>query len=259
MERVHKILARAGIASRRASEELIRQGRVTVNGTQAQIGSQADLARDDIRLDGQRIGPPPTTVWIVLNKPRGVVVSDRAQGSRPIARDLVSHPGRMFAVGRLDVDSEGLVLLTNDGGSAERLSHPRYEHDKEYRVLLNRSPDNQQLELWSRGLVLADGYRTRPAWVRREAGPRSDRWVRVVLKEGHKRQIRESARALGLRVERLIRIRLGPFLLDDLKPGEWRLATAEETAGIDRPAAGSGRGAGRVRAARSSSVPKERG
>jgi 23S rRNA pseudouridine2605 synthase len=230
MERLQKILARAGVASRRASEALIEERRVTVNGQTARLGQSADPARDDIRVDGRRIAAAPEAVWVVLNKPAGVVVSDRAQGDRRTARQLIDLRTRLFAVGRLDVDSEGLVVLTNDGAAAERLSHPRYEHEKEYRVLLNRAPDEDQLASWSRGLVLADGYRTRPAQVRREPGGRSQRWLRLVLREGHKRQIRESARAVGLRVERLIRIRLGPFVLGAMRPGEWRLATTAEMA-----------------------------
>ncbi|HMK08726.1 MAG TPA: pseudouridine synthase [Anaerolineales bacterium] len=229
-ERLQKILARAGVASRRASEDLIEQGRVTVNGRRATLGQQADAGVDDIRLDGRRIGAAVETIWVVLNKPPGVVVSDRAQGHRPTARQLVGLPMRLFAVGRLDVDSEGLVALTNDGGAAERLAHPRYEHEKEYRVLLNRAPDEEQMAAWARGLVLADGHRTRPARLWREDGGRSQRWLRLVLREGHKRQVRESARALGLRVERLIRVRLGPFTLGPMRPGEWRQATAAEVA-----------------------------
>lgn len=234
MERVQKILARAGVASRRASEELIRQKRVSVNGATATIGQSADASRDDIRVDGRRIAGTAEVVWVLLYKPAGVVVSDRAQGPRRTARQLVDLPTRLFAVGRLDVESEGLVLLTNDGDAADRLTHPRYEHEKEYRVQLNRAPDDEQLASWARGLVLADGHRTRPARLWREPGGRSQRWLRLVLREGHKRQIRESAKTVGLHVVRLIRVRLGPFELGAMKPGEWRLATSAELAGRER-------------------------
>jgi pseudouridine synthase len=184
------------------------------------------------------IGPAPAATWIVLHKPRGVVVSDRDPQGRETARQLVAWPGRLFAVGRLDAESEGLMLLTNDGELAERLAHPRYEHEKEYRVMLNRAPQAEQIETWSRGLVLADGYRTRPALLRREPRGTAGRWLRVVLREGHKRQIRESARAVGLHVERLIRIRLGPFRLGKLKPGEcaWQPGEVERISPA-RPAA----------------------
>jgi len=238
MERIQKILARAGIASRRACESLIEQERVSVNGRVAHLGESADPDRDSIRVDGQLVKPAPGAVWILLHKPPGVVVSDRAQGQRKTARELVAFPGRLFAVGRLDLDSEGLVLLTNDGDLAERLSHPRHQHEKEYRVLLDRPPDDEQVARWTRGLMLADGYRTRPARVWRERGGRTNRWLRVVLQEGHKRQVRESARAVGLRVERLIRIRFGPCHLGTIRPGEWRVATAAEVDQISRgPAA----------------------
>jgi 23S rRNA pseudouridine2605 synthase len=242
MERIQKILARAGMASRRSCEALIEQGRVSVNGHIAQLGERADPARDTIRVDGRLVELAPASVWVVLNKPPGVVVSDRAQGRRKTARELVALPGRLFAVGRLDVESEGLVLLTNDGDLAEHLSHPRYEHEKEYRILLNRPPEEEQIERWSRGLMLADGYRTRPARVWRERGGRTNRWLRLVLREGHKRQIRESARAVGLRVERLIRVRLGPFHLGTMGPGEWRLASPGELEQISpSPRAPAGR------------------
>jgi 23S rRNA pseudouridine2605 synthase len=124
--------------------------------------------------------------------------------------------------------------MTNDGEAADRLTHPRYEHEKEYRVLLNRPPDDEQLAAWARGVVLADGFRTGAARLWREPGGRSQRWLRLVLYEGHKRQIRESAKALGLRVERLIRVRLGPFALGPLGPGEWRLASSTELSGLER-------------------------
>ncbi len=228
MERIQKILARAGIASRRASELLIEQERVSVNGRVAHLGESAEPDRDSIRVDGQLVKAAPAPVWILLHKPPGVVVSDRAQGQRKMARELVSFAGRLFAVGRLDLESEGLMLLTNDGDLAERLSHPRHEHEKEYRVLLDRPPDEEQVGRWSRGLMLADGYRTHPVRIWRERSGRTNRWLRVVMREGHKRQIRESARAVGLRVERLIRIRLGPFHLGTILPGEWRIATPAE-------------------------------
>lgn len=228
MERIQKILARAGVGSRRACETLIEQRRVTINGRVAQLGESAEPGVDELRVDGRRVGEAPAARWVVLNKPRGVVVSDRAQGQRRTARQLIELRDRLIAVGRLDVDSEGLVVFTNDGEAAHRLSHPRYVHDKEYRVLLDRHPDSPQIEAWRRGVVLADGHRTRPAVVRREEPGRTGRWLRIILQEGHKRQIRETARALGLRVERLIRVRLGPFELGSLKSGEWRLGSAAE-------------------------------
>jgi 23S rRNA pseudouridine2605 synthase len=207
---------------------------VTVNGTVARIGESADPDRDEIRVDGRALPRRAKPVWVVLHKPTGVIVSDRPQGARPTARSLVDLPERLMAVGRLDVESEGVVVLTNDGDQAQRLSHPRYQHEKEYRVLLDRPPDGAQLEAWRRGIVLADGHRTRPAQLAREGQGKSSRWIRLTLREGHKRQIRETARALGLHVERLIRVRLGPFRLGTLRSGEWRMGTPKELEALNR-------------------------
>lgn len=241
MERIHKILARAGVGSRRSCEALIEQGRVTINGRIATLGESAEAGVDELRVDGRRIANPAAARWVVLNKPRGVIVSDRAQGNRRTARELIDLPERLVAVGRLDVDSEGLVVFTNDGEAVHRLTHPRYVHEKEYRVLLDRHPDPHQIEAWRRGVVLADGHRTSPANVRREETGRTGRWIRVVLREGHKRQIRETARALGLGVERLIRIRLGPFRLGSLHAGEWRFGEPAEVGQLARSPGRSGR------------------
>ncbi|NPA92734.1 MAG: rRNA pseudouridine synthase [Chloroflexi bacterium] len=227
-ERLQKILARAGLGSRRACEEFIAQGRVTVNGRVAKLGDKADPAKDDIRLDGQRIKPPETPVYIALYKPRFVLSTTESQDGRKTVRDLVPVPERIFPVGRLDLESEGLMLLTNDGDLANRLTHPRYGHEKEYRVLVAKRPDPSQLEAWRHGIVLEDGTRTRPAevWVERTQGKGA--WLRVILKEGKKRQIREMCRLTGLPVVRLVRIRIGPLRLEGLKPGEWRHLTPEE-------------------------------
>ncbi len=227
-ERVQKILARAGLGSRRACEEWILAGRVTVNGRTAELGSRADPALDDIRLDGERLPAAVPTKYLLLYKPRGVETSMRSQSGRPTVRQLVPGERGLMPAGRLDVDSEGLMLLTNDGELALRLTHPRYGHEKEYRVLLDRRPDAAQLTAWRRGVVLPDGTRTHPAAVRVEGGVGQGAWVRVVMREGRKRQIRETARVLGLRVRRLIRTRVGPLLLGNLRPGMWRELTPAE-------------------------------
>ena len=227
MERLQKILARAGFGSRRASEELVRGGRVSVNGKLAHLGESADAERDKITVDGVRVrvrgGSTPS--YIALNKPVGVVSTTRAQDGRPTVVDLVASPRRLFPVGRLDADSEGLILLTDDGDLAQELSHPRYGHEKEYRVQLDRAPDEKQLEAWRRGVVLDDGRRTARADVRRE-GKGGPAWIRVIITEGRKRQVRRTAEALGLHVRRLIRVRFGPLRLGDLAPGEWRAVPA---------------------------------
>ena len=229
-ERIQKILARAGYGSRRTCEEIIAAGRVHVNGRVAQLGEKADLQTDQIQVDGRVVEAPEALVYIALNKPRGVISAVSSPDSRPTVRDLVDVSERIYPVGRLDVDSEGLILLTNDGELANRLTHPRYQHEKEYRVLVARRPDAQQLETWQRGVVLGDGYRTAPAkiWIDAPAGKGT--WLRVVLKEGRKRQIREVGSQLGLPVVKILRVRIGTLHLGNLKPREWRFLTSEEIA-----------------------------
>ncbi len=237
LERLNKILARAGIGSRRACDELIAQGRVTVNGRVAQLGAKADPTKDDIRVDGQRIRAPEPLVYLALYKPRWVLSTMKPdRGEHKTLLDLVPVPYRLFPVGRLDLESEGLILLTNDGELAHRLSHPRYGHEKEYRVLVAKRPDEAQLKAWRHGLVLPDGTRTRPAevWVEKTVGKGA--WLRVILREGRKRQIREMCALTGLPVVRLIRVRIGPLRLRNLKPGEWRYLTEEEIAELKRRA-----------------------
>ena len=233
-ERLQKILAKAGLGSRRACEEFIAQGRVTVNGEIARLGQKADPARDDIRLDGQRVKPAEELVYIALYKPRFVLSATESDDGRKTVRDLVPVPQRVYPVGRLDLESEGLMLLTNDGELANRLMHPRYGHEKEYRVLVARRPDARQLEALRHGVVLEDGTRTRPADVRIERTQGKGAWLRIILKEGKKRQIREMCRLTGLPVVRLIRVRIGPLRLKNLKPGEWRHLTDDEVAMLRR-------------------------
>jgi 23S rRNA pseudouridine2605 synthase len=227
-ERLQKILARAGFGSRRTCEDLIASGRVQVNGKPINIGGKADPSKDLITVDGSLIPRAEPLVYVALYKPRGVLSTVTAPDSRPTVRDLIPISGSLFPVGRLDVDSEGLVLLTNDGEMANRLTHPRYEHEKEYRVLFARTPDDAQLTAWRRGIVLEDGHRTAPAQVQVDEGHGKGAWLRVILKEGHKRQIREMGKLTGLPVVRIIRIRISSLHLNKLKPGEWRYLTEKE-------------------------------
>lgn len=229
-ERIQKILAQAGIASRRAGEELILAGRVRVNGKVAEIGQKADAARDRIDVDGRVIKAPEAKVYIALHKPRFMLttVEPERGDSRPTVLDAVPVPERIFPVGRLDFESEGLVLLTNDGDLAQRLSHPRYGHEKEYRVLFARHPDAEQLETWRRGVVLEEGVKTQPADVRLESLAGKGAWVRIIMKEGRKRQIREIGALLALPVVRIVRVRIGSLALGTLKPKEWRYLTPAE-------------------------------
>jgi len=228
-ERLQKILARLGFGSRRACEELIAAGRVTVNNTLAILGMKADLSRDVICVDGLRVSSDQVNlIYIALHKPRGVLSDVGADDQRATVRDLVPVPGHLFSVGRLDLNSEGLILLTNDGELANQLTHPRYGHEKEYRVLVSGRPDEQQLTVWRRGVVLEDGYRTAPAKVSVEGVVGKNTWLRVILREGRKRQIREVGARIGLPVLRIIRVRIGSLRLGNLKPGEWRYLTLDE-------------------------------
>jgi 23S rRNA pseudouridine2605 synthase len=231
-ERLQKILARAGYGSRRACEKLITSGRVRVNDVVAVLGMKADPQQDKITIDGRLLKPEEAFVYIALYKPRNVLSTLRAQDQRRTVLDLVDIPHRVFPVGRLDADSEGLIILTNDGELANQLTHPRYGHEKEYRVLVARRPDDEQLETWRRGVVLEDGYRTAPAEVRVESFFGKGAWLRVIMREGRKRQIREIGERLGLPVVRIIRVRIGSLQLGKLKPGEWRHLSEAEVAAL---------------------------
>lgn len=227
-ERLQKIMAQVGIGSRRSNEEIILAGRVQVNGKTAVLGTKADPERDTITVDNKPIPKPQKQVYIALNKPQGVLSEVSDQETRQTVRDLVPVPGHLFIVGRLDLESEGLILLTNDGELANRLTHPRYGHEKEYRVLVGSRPDERQLDAWRHGIVLEDGYRTAPAQVRIESASGKSIWLRVILHEGRKRQIREMGRLTGVYVQRIQRIRIGTLLLGELKPGQWRELRPDE-------------------------------
>ena len=223
-ERLQKILARAGLGSRRACEELIRQGRVTLNGEPARLGQKGDPEHDYIALDGQQVRVDHRRICVALHKPWGVL-SDEG--------DQSGLRGHLFPVGRLDLRSEGLMLLTNDGELAHLLTHPRYEHAKEYHVRVAGRPDDEALQRWRKGVHL-DGKRTAPARVSLIRGESNHTWLRVVLREGRKRQIRRVAAMLGHPVDRLIRVRIGPVHLGELEPGEWRRLTRRELERLER-------------------------
>ena len=227
-ERLQKILARAGLGSRRDCETLISEGRVKVNGIVASLGSKADPGRDKITLDGKLVSTAEELVYVMIYKTRNVISTVSSPDQRPAVRDLIPLPGTLYPVGRLDADSEGLLLLTNDGELTNRLTHPRYEHEKEYRVLVARHPDAEQLNSWRRGLVLEDGFKTQPAEVRVVRKEGKGAWLSVILKEGHKRQIREIGKVTGLPVVKIIRVRMGSLRLGNLKSGQWRHLTVEE-------------------------------
>jgi 23S rRNA pseudouridine2605 synthase len=229
-ERLQKILAQAGYGSRRACEDFITAGRVRVNGQIASLGQKADPAVDKITVDGKPIAAAETLTYIALYKPRMMLstVENERGDERQNVRDLVDVPQHVHPVGRLDFESEGLVLMTNDGDLTNKLTHPKFGHQKEYRVLLARRPDREQLEAWTRGVVLEDGYKTAPVEVRFENAQGKGAWVRVLMGEGRKRQIRETCKQLGLPVVRIVRIRIGLLRLGNLKPRQWRYLTRQE-------------------------------
>jgi 23S rRNA pseudouridine2605 synthase len=227
-ERLQKILAQAGYGSRRSCEEYITGGRVRVNGQVATLGQKADPAHDKITLDGKPIAAREKLTYIAMYKPRNIISSVDDEVGRKTVRDLIPETGTLYPVGRLDWDSEGLILMTNDGDLTNKLTHPRYGHKKEYRVLVARTPDPEQIGTWRRGVVLADGEKTAPADVYVEGRAGKGAWLRVTMGEGRKRQIRETGSTLGLPVVRIVRIRIGTLALGSLKPGEWRHLTDRE-------------------------------
>jgi 23S rRNA pseudouridine2605 synthase len=233
-ERLQKILAQAGYGSRRNCEVIIQAGRVRVNGQVAVIGQKADPRKDRIMVDGKPLAAAEMLTYIALHKPRFVLstVEREPDDNRKTVRELIPVDGHLYPVGRLDFESEGLVLMTNDGDLTNKLTHPRYGHLKEYRVLLARRPDDSQLAIWRRGVILEDGYKTAPADVRFESTSGKGAWIRVIMGEGRKRQIREIGSLLGLPVVRIVRVRIGELRLGNLKPGQWRYLTAPEVASL---------------------------
>jgi 23S rRNA pseudouridine2605 synthase len=230
VERLQKILSQAGIASRRASEQLMREGRVTVNGTPAtELGTKADPSHDDIRVDGRRVRPVERHRYILLNKPRGYVTTRSDPQRRPTVIDLVGAREYVYPVGRLDYESEGLLILTNDGELAARLTHPRHGVARVYEARVLGVPDARDVERLSRGIVI-DGRRTAPATIERLPQRRDDREavLRITLHEGRNRQVRRMCEAIGHPVSQLRRVAIGPIRDNRLKVGTWRELTKSE-------------------------------
>ncbi len=226
-ERLQKMMAAAGIASRRASEELIADGRVTVNGEVAELGRKVDPAVDVVLVDGERINIDPDRVYLILNKPRGVVTTADDPEGRPAVVDLVNLPQRLFPVGRLDMDTEGLLLLTNDGELAHALMHPSFEVERVYVALVPAPVRKKTLAELQEGIELEDGL-ARPRRVRVLEEERSKALLEVVMTEGRKREVRRMLGAVGLKVERLARVAYGGVELGDLRQGKWRFLTSAE-------------------------------
>ena len=213
--RLNAWLARAGVASRRRADELIKAGRVTVNGAPGQLNTFVQ-STDDVRLDGQPLARQ-RLAYVLLNKPAGVVTTARDPQGRPTVVGLVNHPSRVVPVGRLDADTTGALLLTNDGDLAHRLAHPRYEVDKVYEVECWTRPTEADLKTLRDGVLLDDGP-TRPAAVRRLDAKR----IELTIHEGRNRQVKRMLEAVGHRVKRLHRSRYADLTVDGLAPGEWR-------------------------------------
>jgi 23S rRNA pseudouridine2605 synthase len=228
LQRLHKVLAQAGVASRRKCEELIAAGRVKVNGEIVTIpGRKVDPHSDHIEVDGKAIQLPSDHVYFLLNKPVGYVSTVRDPQGRPTVMDLLPVRRRVYPVGRLDIDSEGLILLTDDGELAQRLTHPSYEHEKEYQVLVDGRPTARTLRHLRDGIELEDGY-TWPAEVAVLRREDNGTWLRFVIHEGRKRQLRRMCKAVGHPARRLIRVRMGPLTLGNLPPGQHRSLTPKE-------------------------------
>jgi 23S rRNA pseudouridine2605 synthase len=231
MERIQKILSQAGVASRRASEQLMLEGRVTVNGeTIRELGTKADPAADDIRVDGRRIRIPERHIYLLLNKPRGYMTTRSDPQKRPTVIDLLKGVREyIYPVGRLDYDSEGLLILTNDGDLAARLTHPRHGVPRVYEARVLGEPDAHDLRRLSKGVVI-DGRRTEPAKVA-SLGPNQ---LRITVHEGRNRQVRKMCEAIGHPVTELRRVSVGPIRDSKLKLGQWRELSPQEVESLRR-------------------------
>lgn len=227
-ERLQKVLARLGFGSRRVCEELIADGRVTVDGSRAELGRRVDVDADEVAVDGAIVGIRPGLVHYLLNKPTGVITTADDPQGRPTVVQLVPSEPRVFPVGRLDADTEGLLLLTNDGDMTHRLTHPSFGVEKEYLASVKGTPSRGEVRRLREGVELDDGL-TSPARVTAV----DDSLLRITIHEGRNRQVRRMCEAVGHPVIRLVRTRIGPIVDRRLKPGEWRELTREEVRALE--------------------------
>lgn len=230
-EKLQKVLAATGIASRRVCEDMIAEGRVTVNGEVAHQGQRVDPDADVIEVDGGLIPVRPGLVYYLLNKPAGTITTADDTHGRPTVVDLVPESPRVFPVGRLDAETEGLLVLTNDGELAHRLTHPSFGVEKEYIAAVEGEPTNAAIRRLREGIELDDGM-TAPAQVARVAA----NVLRITIHEGRNRQVRRMCDAIGHPVTRLVRSRIGPLADRRLRPGEWRELTPDEVRGLAKAA-----------------------
>ncbi len=228
-ERIQKVLAAAGVASRRAIEEMVAGGRITVNGKPARLGQRVDPDRDKVEVDGSPVGLRADLVYYLLNKPSGVVTTASDPQGRPTVVDIVPGDPRVFPVGRLDADSEGLLLLTNDGELTQRLTHPSFGVDKEYLVQVEGHPSRGALRRLRDGVELEDGAAQAVSVSLPEPSV-----IRIVVHEGRNRLVRRMCAAIGHPVIRLVRTRIGPLADRKLPPGKWRELSQSEVRELER-------------------------
>lgn len=235
-ERLQKVLAMRGWGSRRVCEDMIAQGRVTVNGEVAVLGRRVDADLDIVEVDGVQLGLRPDLVYYLLNKPIGVITTSSDPQGRPTVTSLVPDEPRVFSVGRLDAETEGLLLLTNDGELANRIAHPSHGVEKEYLAYVNGNVPGKVLHRLRDGIELDDGI-TAPA----KASQLSAGLLRITIHEGRNRQVRRMCEAVGFPVQRLVRVRIGPLRDSSMAPGEWRELSLDEVRQIVEAVAGAPR------------------
>jgi pseudouridine synthase len=230
--RVQKYLSRAGVASRRKSEELMLEGRVSVNGQQCtELGTKVDIDSDTVEVDGNLVSLPSSHIYLLLNKPRGYITSLDDPHDRPIVTDLIPDKmPRVWPVGRLDWDSEGLLLLTDDGDLTHALTHPSYHVQKGYAVKVkgHLEPGSKEIEQLREGVQIDPGELTKPAQVAVRGKTEKNTWIEFVIEEGKNRQIRRMCEAVGLRIQRLRRIAQGTLTIEGVSPGDFRSLTSDE-------------------------------
>ena len=231
LERLQKVMAHAGVASRRASEELIEQGRVTVDGQVASLGDMVDPETADIRVDGERVVVDVDLTYVMLNKPQGVVTTVDDPDGRPTVVEYVALPQRLFPVGRLDIDTEGLLLLTNDGELTHKLLHPSYGVERTYLALVRGSVRRHVLAQLRDGVELEDGL-ARPKRIRVIDEQQDRSLLEIVMTEGRKREVRRMIDEVGLTLERLARTAYAGVELGDLRQGRWRHLTHTEVSAL---------------------------
>ena len=234
IERLHKYMARCGVASRRRCEELIAEGKVMVNGKVVTTpGSKIDSAHDEVKVEGRPLQIVQRHTYILLNKPPGYITSASDEYKRQTVFDLIeNHKGRLFSVGRLDLDTRGLLVLTDDGELTYRLTHPKHKIEKEYIVRIDGIPTSEEIDRLQKGVPVEEGYTTQPCSIKLASDKDGKAMLRIIIAEGRKRQVKRMLKFFDYNVLYLKRIRLGNLYLADLPEGAWRYLTKEEVKGL---------------------------